>query len=40
VLLVFFFSTIGFLWYNVIGCTALIVISLALSFKRPPAFAS
>jgi len=40
VLLVFFFSTIGFLWYNVIGCTALVVISLALSWKRPPAFAS
>src|SRR5215472_13076675 len=40
VLLVFFFSTIGFLWYNVVGCTALIVISLALSWKRPPALAS
>ena len=40
VLLVFFFSTIGFLWYNVIGCTALIGVSLALSWTRPPAFAS
>ena len=40
VLLVFFFSTIGFLWYNVIGCAALIAVSLALSWKRPPAFAS
>jgi uncharacterized sodium:solute symporter family permease YidK len=40
VLLVFFFSTIGFLWYNVIGCTALIAVSLALSWNRPPALAS
>jgi SSS family solute:Na+ symporter len=34
VVLVFLYSGIGFLWYNVIGCAAVVAISLALSWKR------
>lgn len=37
---VFLFSSISFLWYNVIGCIALIAIALILSWKRPLAAAS
>jgi Na+(H+)/acetate symporter ActP len=35
VILVFLYSGIGFLWYNVIGCSTLVAISTALSWTRP-----
>ncbi len=38
VIAVFLFSSIGFLWYNVIGCFALS--ALALSWKSPPVLAA
>jgi Na+/proline symporter len=36
VILVFVFSRIGFLWYNVIGCAAVVAVSLIFSARRPP----
>jgi len=34
VVIVFRYSTLGFLWYNVIGCAAVVVLSLAFNLKR------
>jgi Na+/proline symporter len=34
VILVFLYSGIGFLWYNVIGCSTLVAISTVLSWTR------
>jgi solute:Na+ symporter, SSS family len=36
VVLVFRFSTLGFLWYNVIGCAAVVVLSFGFNLKRAP----
>ncbi|MFI5306223.1 MAG: sodium:solute symporter [Polyangiales bacterium] len=35
VLLVFAFSSIGYLWYNVIGCAAVVVLALLLGRRAP-----
>jgi Na+/proline symporter len=40
VIVVFLCSKIGFLWYNVIGCAAVIAISRVLNFKRAPGLAT
>ena len=34
VVIVFRYSTLGFLWYNVIGCAAVVVLSLGFNLKR------
>jgi hypothetical protein len=34
VVLTFAFSKIGFLWYNVIGCVAVVVLALLLSARK------
>lgn len=36
VVLTFALTSIGFLWYNVIGCAAVVVLALALSLKPRP----
>ena len=40
VLLLFFTSEIGFLWYNVIGCGIVVALSSAVTWLRPTRFAS
>ena len=37
ILILFFASNVGFLWYNVIGCGIVVVLSTLIQWLRPPA---
>ena len=39
VILTFALTTVGFLWYNVIGCTAVLVLAVGISLLQRPAAA-